>query len=242
MEHTRVVDGLSAPVEVVYDRWGVPHIRARSADDAFVAQGFTAARDRLFQLDLWRRRGLGLLSEVLGERYLERDRAARLFLYRGDLATEWAAYGEGVREVAERFTAGINAYVELTEREPGLLGPEFAALGCTPSRWSPEDLARIRSHGLYANAEKELARAITLRDLGPEAEDLRAVREPDGPLTVPESLDLSVLHPGVLDVYRLACSPVDLSEAATADGTDRNGAAGGAGSRKLPFEPDGSNN
>lgn len=227
MENTHVVDGLRSPVEVVYDSWGVPHVRAHSADDAFVTQGFTAARDRLFQLDLWRRRGLGQLSQVLGERYLERDRAARLFLYRGDMGAEWAAYGEGVREVAELFTAGINAYVELTEREPGLLGPEFTALGFTPGRWSPGDLARIRSHGLYGNVEKELARAITLRDLGAEGEDLRAVREPEGPLHVPEGLDLSVFHTGVLDTYRLACSPVDLS---------------GTEARPAPLEPDGSNN
>ncbi|WP_017586733.1 penicillin acylase family protein [Nocardiopsis ganjiahuensis] len=251
MEHTHVVDGLRAPVEVVYDRWGVPHVRAHSADDAFVAQGFTAARDRLFQLDLWRRRGLGLLSEVLGQRYLEQDRAARLFLYRGDMDAEWAAYGEGVREVAERFTAGINTYVGLTELEPALLGPEFDALGFTPSRWAPEDLARIRSHGLYANAEKELARAITLRDLGPEAEDLRAVREPEGPLDVPEGLDLDVFHPGVLDVYRLACSPVDLTGIGTPPGTGApsepahpsgTGDRPGAGERPAPLEPDGSNN
>ncbi|MBQ1079647.1 penicillin acylase family protein [Nocardiopsis sp. B62] len=227
MEHTHVVAGLTSPVEVVYDHWGVPHVRAHGADDAFVAQGFTAARDRLFQLDLWRRRGLGLLSEVLGERYLERDRAARLFLYRGDMEAEWSAYGEGVRRIAELFTTGINAYVDLTEREPGLLGPEFAELGFAPCRWAPEDLARIRSHGLYANVEKELARALTLRDLGPEAEDLRAVREPSGPLRVPEGLDLDVLHPEVLDVYRLACAPLDLS---------------GAAPPRAPHEPDGSNN
>ncbi|MFE1166668.1 penicillin acylase family protein [Nocardiopsis sp. NPDC058789] len=227
MEHGHVVDGLTAPVEVVYDRWGVPHVRAHDADDAFVAQGFTAARDRLFQLDLWRRRGLGLLSEVLGERYLERDRAARLFLYRGDMDTEWAAYGAGVRRTAELFTSGINAYVALTEREPALLGPEFAELGFTPARWAPEDLARIRSHGLHANVEKELARALTLRDFGPGVEDLRAVREPEGPLRVPEGLDLDVLHPEVLDVYRLACAPLDLS---------------GAAPCTTPPEPDGSNN
>lgn len=231
--HTYTVAGLTNPVEVVVDRWGVPHIRARDSADVFVAQGFTAARDRMFQLDLWRRRGLGLLSEVFGEGHLERDRAARLFLYRGDMDAEWAAYGDGVREVAEDFTTGINAFIELTERRPELLGPEFAELGITPGRWSPGDLARIRSHGLYGNAEKELARALTLRDLGPKAENLRAVREPEGPLKVPEGLDLSTLHHGVLDVYRLALSPVDLSGADTGTGTHT-----GATAR----EPDGSNN
>ncbi|MCW2943860.1 MAG: penicillin amidase family protein, partial [Actinoallomurus sp.] len=85
MTTTFVVPGLSSSVEILIDRWGVPHVYASSQDDLFVAQGFNAARDRLFQIDLWRRRGLGLLSEVFGEAYVERDRAARLFLYRGDM-------------------------------------------------------------------------------------------------------------------------------------------------------------
>lgn len=227
MDQTHVVEALHAPVEIVHDLWGVPHIRAHSADDVFVAQGFTAARDRLFQLDLWRRRGLGLLSQALGPAYLERDRAARLFLYRGDMDTEWGSYGQGVRRAAEHFTAGLNAYITLTEHRPDLLSPEFTALGTAPAPWKPQDLCRIRSHGLYANAEKELSRVLTLRDLGPEAEDLRAVREPAGPIHLAEGLDLDALHPDVLDVYRLACAPVDLS---------------GRPARPTPTEPDGSNN
>src|SRR3989442_322201 len=58
------VPGLRAAAEIRVDRWGVPHLYARSETDLFYLQGFNAARDRLFQIDLWRRRGLGLLSEV----------------------------------------------------------------------------------------------------------------------------------------------------------------------------------
>ncbi|HET7357245.1 MAG TPA: penicillin acylase family protein, partial [Nocardioidaceae bacterium] len=78
------VPGLDAPVEILVDQWGVPHLYATSRHDVFMAQGFNAARERLFQLDLWRRRGLGLLAEAFGPDHVERDRAARLFLYRGD--------------------------------------------------------------------------------------------------------------------------------------------------------------
>lgn len=77
------VPGLSAPAEIIVDRWGVPHIYAATSYDAFRAQGFNAARDRLWQIDFWRRRGLGRLSEVFGEEHVQRDRAARLFLFRG---------------------------------------------------------------------------------------------------------------------------------------------------------------
>src|SRR3954453_21087849 len=99
---------------------------AESRDDLFVAQGFNAARDRLFQIDLWRRRGLGLLSEVFGDAYLEHDRAARLFLYRGGMDEEWRAYGPGVEEATAAFTDGINAFVTLCREEQALLPPEFA--------------------------------------------------------------------------------------------------------------------
>ena len=56
---TLQIAGLKQPAEILIDRWGVPHIYAENQDDVFFAQGFNAARDRLFQIDLWRRRGLG---------------------------------------------------------------------------------------------------------------------------------------------------------------------------------------
>ena len=72
------VPGLGEPVEIVQDRCGVPHIYAATRGDAFVAQGFNAARERLFQIDLWRRRGLGRLSAAFGPEHVEQDRATRL--------------------------------------------------------------------------------------------------------------------------------------------------------------------
>src|SRR5512136_2835556 len=58
--------GLEQPVEVIRDRWGVPHIYARTVHDLFFAQGFVAAQDRLWQLDLWRRMSDGTLAELVG--------------------------------------------------------------------------------------------------------------------------------------------------------------------------------
>ena len=118
------------------------------------------------------------------------------------------------QRIATLFTSGINAYVALTEADPGLAGPEFAEAGFAPGRWSPGDLCRIRSHGLYGNVEQELDRAVTLHRLGPGAEDLRSARDPHAPLTVPEGLDLGVLHDGILRDYRLVCAPVDLGAGA----------------------------
>src|SRR5579884_959499 len=73
------------PVEIFRDRWGVVHIYARGQQDLFFVQGWMAAHDRLFQLDLWRRVGTGKLEEVLGPRFVARDRFARLMRYRGDM-------------------------------------------------------------------------------------------------------------------------------------------------------------
>jgi penicillin amidase len=108
---TIAAPGLNAPAEIVVDRWGIPHIYAASAQDAFFAQGWNAARDRLWQLDLWRKRGLGLLAESFGPAYAARDRAARLLLYRGDIDAEWAAYGPDARAWSLAWVDGVNAYV-----------------------------------------------------------------------------------------------------------------------------------
>src|SRR5215469_4820762 len=96
---------LHQPVEILIDHWGVPHIYAKNEADLFFAQGFNAARDRLFQIDLWRRRGLGRLAEVFGPAFLEQDRAARLFLYRGDMQQEWASYSNDAQQIATNFVA-----------------------------------------------------------------------------------------------------------------------------------------
>jgi penicillin amidase len=206
---------LHSQVEVLIDPWGIPHIFAEHDEDAFFAQGFNAARDRLWQLDLWRRRGLGLLSEAFGADYLARDRAARLFLYRGPMEQEWDAYGCDLKAVVEPFVAGINAYIGLTEDQPDLLPAEFNALGYRPARWQPEDVLRIRTHGLYRNAASEVRRAMVLHALGAEADAGRIQLEPDIELTVPEGLDLSLFTPGILRDYELATGPVEFGAAAS---------------------------
>jgi len=211
---TYEVGGLAAPAEILIDRYGFPHIYAADAYDAFFTQGFCVAQDRLWQIDLWRRRGLGLLSEVFGSSFIEKDRATRLFLYRGDMRSEWLAYGSDTKRVVAAFVAGINEYVALVEEKPSLLPPEFGLLGYRPAYWSPEDVARIRSHGLSRNVAEEVARARVLRDFEPRIEALRKVLEPSREPRVPEGLDLSLIPEDVLQVYELATTPVVFGEAA----------------------------
>ncbi|MBW2528813.1 MAG: penicillin acylase family protein, partial [Deltaproteobacteria bacterium] len=220
-ERRHPVAGLSAPATIVVDRWGVPHISASSLDDLFFAQGFNAARDRLWQLDLWKRRGEGRLSEALGREYLEQDRAARLFLYRGDMAAEWASYGPDAQRIATAFAAGINAFIELSREHIELRPYEFGLLGYEPLEWTPETVVRIRSHGLARNATSELARAQHVQAFGLESLKLRDRLEPAHDVKVPEGLDLEALRGDVLGVYRLARQSVTLptSRLAALDGS-----------------------
>ena len=69
-EEKLAIPGLRQPVEILRDRWGIAHIYARSEHDLFLAQGYNAARDRLFQLELWRRRATGTMAEIQGPRAL----------------------------------------------------------------------------------------------------------------------------------------------------------------------------
>ncbi len=227
------VAGLTAAAEILVDTWGVPHIYAASTRDAFAAQGFNAARDRLWQIDTWRRRGLGLLAEVFGTDYVPWDRAARLFLFRGDMHAEWLAYSAETKLIASAFTAGINAYVRRTRDDPSLLPAEFRELGYEPAFWAPEDVARIRSHGLFQNVAQEVARARVLRDFGPGAEELRRRREPAADLVIPDGLDLTVIPDDVLQTYLLATAPVPFpapGAAAAAAAAASDPSAAGAGS------------
>jgi penicillin amidase len=206
------VPGLEQPAEIAMDRWGIPHIRAASRADLFFVQGFEAARDRLWQLDMWRKRGLGRLAADFGPGFLAQDRAARLFLYRGDMDAEWAAYGTPeARAITEAFTAGINAWITLTEADPGLLPPEFAAMDTRPERWEPADVVRIRSHALVRNVLSEAARARILHRADPATALLRTALEPDVTPIIPEGLTLGEVPDAVLDVFRLATARLDIS-------------------------------
>jgi len=210
------VSGLSEPAKIVVDRWGVPHIYANDHYDTFLVQGFNAARDRLWQIDTWRRRGLGELSSVFGEQYLAQDRATRLFLYRGDMYREWLAYGSDAKRIAAAFTAGINAYLDLLEENPSLLPPEFELLGYQPARWQAEDVVRIRGHGLWGNVSREVRRAQIVCAAGLEVASYWQTLQPKWTTKVPDGLDPCVVPDGVLENYFLAKAPVRFDDASAA--------------------------
>lgn len=202
------VAGLKAPGQILVDVWGIPHIYAGNEHDLFFLQGFNAARDRLWQIDLWRKRGLGLLAKDFGPAYAEQDKALRLFLYSGDMNAEWAAYGPKAKTYAEAFVAGVNAYVADVNAGKRPLPIEFRIAGTKPDLWSAEDVVRVRSHGLTRNVASEVKRALVACAAGLDADRFRVKLEPDWTTKIPEGLDPCSVPKGVLEAYDLATRPV----------------------------------
>ena len=200
--------GLAAPGEIIIDHWGVAHIYAASARDAFFLQGYNAARDRLWQIDLWRKRGLGRLSASFGPDFVDKDRAARLFLYRGDMAAEWAAYPKDAKAWTEAFVAGINAYVNEVKSGDRPLPVEFGLTSSLPETWTADDVVRIRSHALVGNLASEILRAQSVCKGGLPYETLRRKIEPVHKLSPPKGGDLCAVESKALGDYLLATTPV----------------------------------
>jgi penicillin amidase len=233
--------GLKREASILIDRWGVPHIYAASQEDVFFAQGYNAARDRLFQIDLWRRRGLGRLAAIFGPAYVEQDKAARLFLYRGDMQKEWQAYGRNAQPIAERFVAGINAYIDQALANPKALPFEFRQFNYVPEKWQVEDVVRIRSHGLSNNLNSEVYRAHVTCQAGLKADAVRMKLTPAWETRVPDGLD-PCLPNDVLKVFHLATQSVGI-------GANTVGSGKADGDKDLPslatleqsMAPEGSN-
>lgn len=205
---TYTVSGLEQKAEILVDHWGIPHIYANAHYDAFFVQGFNAARDRLWQIDLWRRRGLGQLSSILGSEHVEQDKAARLFLYRGSMFREWLAYGSDAKRIAMAFAAGINAYIDQVEQDPALLPIEFRVLNYKPARWHAEDIVRIRSNGLWRNVVYEATRARYICKHGIEKQKYLKQLEPPWRLVIPDGLNPCDIPEQITRLYSLAKAPV----------------------------------
>jgi penicillin amidase len=169
-----------------------------------------STRERLFQIDLWRRRGLGELAEVFGPAFLEQDKATRLFLYRSDMKKEWEMYGPGTEQMFQQFVAGIDAYIDWLEQNPERMPFEFKHLNYKPVRWSADDAIRVRSHGYLYNLTSEVARARVACAADLRTDEIRRVLEPLWQTHIPERLD-PCLPKDVLKVYELATREVRLT-------------------------------
>ncbi|MDQ4077386.1 MAG: penicillin acylase family protein [Chloroflexota bacterium] len=159
--------GLDGPVEIRRDPWGVPHIYATTLHDAFFAQGVVHAQDRLWQMDVQRRLGLGRLSELLGERTLESDRFMRTIGIGAAARRDWAAASDEARTALQAYSDGINAYMATNPSLP----LEYQLLDADWEPWEPvHSLAWVKmmQWKLNGNWEEELLRASMVERLGAE--------------------------------------------------------------------------
>ena len=161
------VVGLQDKVEVLRDQWGINHIYAENQHDLFFAQGYCAAKDRLFQFEIWRRQATGTVAEILGTREIKRDIGTRLFKFRGDMKTEMDYYHPEGEEIITAFVDGVNAYIREVKDHPGNLPVEFRLLDIQPEEWTPE-VVISRHQGLLGNVTSELATGRAVARVGPE--------------------------------------------------------------------------
>src|SRR5580704_6919023 len=183
------VAGLREPVEVIRDKWGVPHIYAKNEADLFFAQGYVAAQDRLWQLYMWRMEHEGRLAEILGPAAFERDRETRLLMFRGPFDDkEWTSYHPHGKAIFTAFSNGINAFINQNANN---LPVEFKLTGLKPDLWKPETpLLRVAGMG-DANAELALARLVAR--VGVKEATRQHLWDPWSEIVVPEGLDLNAI-------------------------------------------------
>ena len=204
--------GILDKVEVLRDNYGINHIYANNQNDVFFMQGYLAAKDRLFQFEIWRRQATGTVSEILGEDELDRDIGTRLFKFRGDIKEELNHYHEDGFEIVSSFVSGVNKYIEEVNINPDLLPIEFEILGIKPELWTNE-VVISRHQGLLGNIQEELniGRAVSLigEDL---VKDLLWLHPKDPSLKLPDDITYEDLKQDILRLYDAYRDPIEFKE------------------------------
>lgn len=164
------LEGVTSPVEVHYDDYGIPHIYAQNAQDAYHALGYAHAQDRLFQMEMIRRLVSGRLSELLGPAALKSDRMflnLRLREAAKKSADKWFAQKDSpVVQEAQAYLAGINDFVD-----HGKMPIEFRLLKMPMRHFEPVDIYTTIEYmtlGFTMGLKEEPVLTKIYRDLGPE--------------------------------------------------------------------------
>lgn len=166
---TLAVAGLSAPVEVIRDEWGVPHLDAANEHDLFFAQGYVHAQDRLWQMEFNRHVAGGALAELFGRPVLAADKGMRAFGLRRAAERDLALLSPPTRAILEAYAQGVNAYVA---SHRGRLPLEFTILGVAPRPWTPVDSilwSKMIAVSLGQNRAQEEMRARLAARVGTDA-------------------------------------------------------------------------
>jgi len=141
IEGDAFVQGLNDQVRIVTDEWGVPHIFAADEEDMFFASGFIHAKERMWQMDLSRRAGVGRLSEILGKAALNQDKSLRNFGLREGILKDYLLLSSKMKTLLNAYSSGVNAWIKAQKyRWP----PEYILLRCRPEPWTPIDSLAIK--------------------------------------------------------------------------------------------------
>lgn len=196
------VTGLREAVEVITDRYGVPHIYAQNEDDMYYAQGYVHARERLWQMELNRRISSGRLCEIFGEVALEADRFARRLGMHRAAASALETLPAHSRRILEAYARGVNASIEQRRNN---LPIEFTLLRFKPEPWQITDTvqwSKMMGWNLGGNWETEIIRAHLVAKLGPErAAQLETGYDSGHPLIVPPGVAYSGVNLGMVEQY-----------------------------------------
>ncbi len=159
--------GLAAPATIYRDEWGIPHVRATNAADAYFAMGVAHAQDRLFQMDLTRRKAVGRSAEWLGAGAADSDMLVRRLGMEAACRRDLAALGEDARVMLASYAAGVNAFIGSGAPLP----VEYGLLDAAPEAWEPwHSIAVMRRLGLLMGSVWfKLWRALALPVIGAEA-------------------------------------------------------------------------
>lgn len=205
------IDGLQEPVEIIRDEWGINHIYAKNQPDLFFAQGYAAAKDRLFQFEMWRRQATGTVAEILGEKELKRDIGTRLFQFRGDMTQEMNHYHNDGVEILSAYTKGVNAYIDEILSAPDQLPIEFKLLNIVPEKWT-NDVIISRHQGLLGNIQQELQIGRAVAKLGEDkVKELQWFHPKDPDISLDPSINRELLFDNILELYDAYRKPVQFS-------------------------------
>jgi penicillin amidase len=134
------VPGITKPVEIIRDAYGMPHIYAQTDTDAYFALGYCMAQDRLFHMDLMRRATRGKLAEILGKDLIPVDRFFRTITAGKPIEEIAAAYKPEILSAAKDYAAGVNYFIK---HHKGPLPLEFTILGYEPEPWQPSEAVAV---------------------------------------------------------------------------------------------------
>tara|TARA_B100000780_G_scaffold96121_1_gene67048 strand:+ start:431 stop:2827 length:2397 start_codon:yes stop_codon:yes gene_type:complete len=188
-------------VEVLRDQWGVNHIYAQNQYDLFFSQGYLAAKDRLFQFEIWRRQATGTVAEILGESELKRDIGSRLFKYRGDIQNELNHYHPEGSKIVNAYIDGVNKYITEINKNPEALPLPFKILKIKPDLWIPE-VVISRHQGLLGNISSELQIGRAVAVLGEKkVKELLWFHPKEPILKLDPKIDKELLLEDILEPY-----------------------------------------